>query len=180
MDVINLPRKDGACTAWLCAGRVRGGLHWPEQADGSAVRGAELLLGGHGAGRSQGGSGAPRAHVHQPSCPWTLTRAESPTCCASSSPQLSLAHGAKLASDPHAANHVPHPQESPCLLSRAPGPRFPEGKTVPLLPVGEGGSVRNLGADARAMATFPAHAHASTHTGTQSPQTHGAAVAVRA
>lgn len=83
MDVINLPRKDGACTTWLCAGWVRGGPRWPEQALLSG--GAELLLGGHGAGRSQGGSGAPRAHVHQPSCPWMLTRAESPTCCASSS-----------------------------------------------------------------------------------------------
>lgn len=85
MGVINLPRKDGACAAWLCAGWVRGGPRWPGQADGS-VRGAELPLGGHGAGRSQGGSGAAWAHVHQPSCPWTLTRVEFPTtCCTSSS-----------------------------------------------------------------------------------------------
>lgn len=79
-------------------------------------------------------------------------------------PQLSLAHGAKLASDPHVADQVPHPQESLCLPSRAPGPQFPEGKTVPLLSVDEGGGLRNLSAEPRATATISsARTRVNTH-----------------
>lgn len=177
MDVINLPRKDGACTTWLCAGWVRGGPRWPEQA---------LLSGGLNCswvGMGQAGlkvAQGPPGHMST-SLP-ALGRSLEPSpprAVPPLQPQLPLAHGAKLASDPHAADQVPHPQESPCLPSRAPAPRFPEGKTVPLLPVGEGGWVRNQIQEPQLP--FPVHAHVCQHTrALRAHETHSPAVVVRA
>lgn len=152
----------------VCGGS--GGLHWPEQADGSAVRGLNCSWVGMGQAGLKVASGAPRAHVHQPSCPWTPLEQSPPRAVPP------LHHNCPwLMEQSWQVTHMrptthPIPRSLPACSPEPQGLRvFRSGKTVPLLPVGEGGSARNLGADARAMATFPAHAHVTTHTGTQEP-----------